>query len=313
MTDIDGRRIVAVVGTGLVGTSIGLSLHRAGWGTAGFDRCRDTAQRARSRGAFDAIAGSIGQLVSPATDLVIVCVPPEATVATVEAVLAAGARAVTDVASVKRTIVGALSGHAGFLGGHPMAGGETEGPDRARPDLFEGANWLLTRGAATGPGVVEVVVRAVEDMGARPVMLDPETHDLCVALVSHLPHVAAAALASVLAHASGAEEASRLVAKGWGDTTRVASGPSRLWAEILDGNAEAVGAAIDALIVELRSFRESLQAHDRETLRVRLGCAAATRDALLGIGQLDLAQRRARRLAGTAAIPACTCGLRHAG
>lgn len=313
---IEGKQMCAgVAGTGLVGTSIGLALRRAGWRTVGYDVCPAAAANAQAMGGFDVCVVSLEQLAGPEVDLVFVCVPPGATVPTVEALLAAGASAVTDVASVKVPVVAALDGRHRFLGGHPMAGGETGGPGAARASLFDGANWVLTPGRHSASSLVDLVAGAVRDTGARPVMLDPGTHDQCVALVSHLPHVVAAALASVVAHDPGGGQARRLVAAGWLQTTRVASGPADLWADILLHNAEAVIDAIDAFVVELCRFRESLRARDHGVLHDGLLCAAATRDGLLvGAAGNELSARRAApRPGGVRTVPSCVCGLPAAG
>jgi prephenate dehydrogenase len=294
-------RCAGLVGLGLIGTSIGLALRHAGWRTVGFDVRTEHSHRALEKGALDEVVGSVDLLGSPSIDLVIVCVPPRATVAMVEAVLAAGATAVTDVASVKAFVVGALGSGPRFIGGHPMAGSEKAGPDGARPDLFQGAHWVLTPSPETSTRTADLVVEAVEALGAEPVMLEPRAHDRAVALVSHLPHIAAAALVSVVAHDPHATELGRLAATGWRDTTRVASGSPVLWGDIVVSNAGAVVPAIDKLIVELVAIRDLVGAGDVEAVRDRLGCAATARDGMLTPG------------GPRPDDPPCTCALPDAG
>jgi prephenate dehydrogenase len=132
-------RRAAVLGTGLIGGSIGLALRERGWHVVGHDRDEDRARRALELGALDMIADGDG----PDVDITFVATPVGAVVDAARDALQRTSGLVTDVGSVKRAITEAVAGDR-FVGGHPMAGSEQEGVDGARADLFEGAVWVLT-------------------------------------------------------------------------------------------------------------------------------------------------------------------------
>jgi chorismate mutase len=156
---------LAVVGTGLVGTSVALAAGRAGTRCRGFDADRSVLERAAARGAVEP-ASSLAEAVADA-ELVIVAVPVGAAPAVVREVLdAAGAdEVVTDVASTKRQLVSLADPR--FVPGHPVAGGATGGPARAAADLFDAATWFLTPTEASSPASVALVERFVASLGAR--------------------------------------------------------------------------------------------------------------------------------------------------
>src|SRR5581483_7307518 len=190
---------LAVVGTGLMGASVGLAAKRAGVEqVAGFDADEETLAVAVERRAVDEPAGSMERAAAGA-DLVVVAVPVTQLASQVRAVLEAAAEGatVTDVGSTKQWAVGLGER---FVGGHPVCGREAHGPAHASADLFEGATWFLTPGAATDPDRYRLVHGFVLSLGAAPVAIDPQAHDRLVALTSHLPH----ALANVLVNQAGA-------------------------------------------------------------------------------------------------------------
>ena len=321
---VDNPLQLGLAGLGVVGSSIGMAARAAGYSVVGYDISSSTAERARDRGAVDAVVRSVDDLGSTSIDLVVVAVPPAATVATVHAVVAAGARAVTDVASVKRETVHALAGERAFLGGHPMAGSEQNGPDAARANLFVGASWFLTPSAATSLETKKSVLALVSALNAHAIWMDASRHDRAAALLSHLPHVAAAALVNVIAHDPDAAEIGHLVGSGWRDTTRVASGIPGLWTEILCSNA-AIVATIDAYVAELAAIREGLVAADAPKVHDWLQCAAVARHSLQDLSPLDRPAAAKMALGahdgGLVArpsfprdpLPWCTCRLPKAG
>jgi prephenate dehydrogenase len=184
---------------------------------------------------------------------------------------------VTDVGSVKSSIVSAVS-HPSFVGGHPMAGSEQEGVDGARADLFQGAVWVLTPTSTTDGDAHALVRSVVTSLGAQVVELAPDRHDALVAVVSHVPHLTAASL-MVLA-AEGAEEHRamlRLAAGGFRDMTRIASGHPGIWPDICAENRDAIVAALDDLETALRKIREVVASGDSASLLDVLTRARAAR------------------------------------
>lgn len=266
-------RRAAVIGTGLIGGSVGMALRRSGWHVSGADRDEGSATRALELGAIDAIGED------PDAELTFVAVPVRSVPAAAAAALERGG-VVTDVGSVKAPVVAAVD-HARFLGGHPMAGSEALGVDGARPDLFEGAVWVLTPTEATDPLAHTLVHQVVRSFGADVLTLDPAQHDRLVATVSHVPHLTAATLME-LAATRGEHDASllRLAAGGFRDMTRVAAGDPAMWIDICAENREAILDVMDGFISSLAALRDVVAAGDAEQLRTQLHRAHVARRSL---------------------------------
>jgi len=191
---------LAIVGTGLIGASVGLAARAAGVGDVrGWDVDPAALTMAAEREAVDA-ADSLGAAVSGA-ELVIVAAPVAALPAQVAAVLdeTSDETTVSDVGSTKTPVTRAVS-DARFIGGHPVCGSEAHGPEHASGGLFRGATWFLTPDTTTDPERYRMLHGFVASVGAVPVAVDPQAHDRLVALTSHLPH----ALANVLLNQAGA-------------------------------------------------------------------------------------------------------------
>jgi prephenate dehydrogenase len=169
---------------------------------------------------------------------------------------------ITDDRSVKRTVMGSIDDPR-FIGGHPLAGAETAGVEHARADLFQGATWYLTPTPATRGTAYEGLHRFITRLGAWPSAIEPDTHDVVMASVSHLPHVLANVLVAQAARvlSTGGE---RLPATGpsFRDVTRVAGANSAMWGGIYRANADALVAAIDDMVARLVSARDMLAAGD---------------------------------------------------
>ena len=254
-------RRVAVIGTGLIGTSAALALRRLGTDVRLWDRDPAAAALAADLGA-GRVLSSLDSLESPA-DLALIAVPP----ADVAAVLGTAQRAAladcyTDVASVKALPL-AQARDAGcdisrYVPGHPLAGRERSGPAAARADLFLGRAWALCPAAETSGEAMGKVAALVRACGAELVVTDAETHDRWVALVSHAPHVVAAALAARLAPDSVPAEALSLAGQGLRDATRIAVGDVGLWTQILTGNAGPVTAVLADVAASLTDIALAL-------------------------------------------------------
>jgi prephenate dehydrogenase len=263
-----------VTGLGLVGTSIALALRERGWHVTGRDLDESRARRARELGAVDELG--VDRLASVA----FVATPVAAIAGEVEALLAgdlSGELVVTDVGGVKGPIVAEIS-HPRFVGGHPMAGSEQEGPDGADPDLFAGATWVLTPTSSTDPGAFSAIQSVIVELGADLVALAPGRHDELVALVSHVPHLTAATMMGLATEATDAHTALlRLAAGGFRDMTRIAAGSSAIWPDICRDNAPAIVPVLDDLIARLNEVRRIVAEEDRISLVALLDQAQLAR------------------------------------
>lgn len=258
-----GARTVGIVGTGLIGTSMGLAIRqrRVAERVVGVDIDPAALDVARARGALD--RGGTTYEVLREADLVVVAVPPDAVVAAALAaaeVLRPGA-VITDVASTKLRIVGALEQRlprrVRYVGGHPMAGSERSGPQAADAALLAGRPFIVTPTAAGDAGAVELVVALARGMGMQPVVLTPQDHDELVAQVSHAPYL----LAVAAVNAAG-EGALRLAGPGFAGWSRLAASPAGLWAQICTQNRAAILRALERVRGELDRLERALDGGD---------------------------------------------------
>lgn len=265
-------RTVVVVGAGLIGTSIALSLTAKGVTVYLSDKEPMAALTAAALGA-----GHAEDPPGP-VDLAVLAVPPADIATTLADAQRRGiARAYTDVASVKAQALDAIEA-AGcdtrtFLGGHPMAGGERSGPLAARADLFEGRVWALVPTRTTSAETWRTVQSMLDLCGATPLVMDAHGHDRAVALVSHAPHLVASLMAARLQHATDAEV--DLSGQGVRDVTRIAGGDPGLWLGILSANADSVADILDQLAQDLDESIAALRALTAEDEAGRATGAAA--------------------------------------
>jgi len=261
----------AVIGTGLIGGSVGLALRRSGIEVSGYDHDPVRAEQARDVGAIDTVAPSLEKAVADA-DVAVVAVPVGDVAVLVVAALEADVPVVTDAGSVKAPIVAAVQDAVPelaprFVGGHPMAGSEQDGLDGADADLFEGATWVLTPTEHTEIGAFTKLRSLVAELGAEIVAMTPEHHDALVAVVSHVPQLAATTLMDVAA-ASGEEHATllRLAASGFRDMTRIAAGHPGIWPDICVANRDAIVGVLDDYLDALLRVRALVDEGDRAAL-----------------------------------------------
>lgn len=252
---------VAIWGVGLIGGSLGMAWRRAGVAReiVGIGRDAGRLQEAVRLGAIDSFSLDPVATLAQA-DLIVLCAPVETICRQAEefAQYVRPGAVVTDVGSTKGQVVEAWDRHlpagAAFVGGHPMAGSEKAGVMAARPDLCQGARYIVTPGRTATPEAVALVAALARVAGADVRTMSPVAHDERVAFISHLPQMVAVALAA--AAMEGEERMGStlaLAAGGFRDTTRIASSPASLWQEILFSNQESVRKA-------LLSFREALDA-----------------------------------------------------
>jgi prephenate dehydrogenase len=268
--EVEGSfRRVAIVGSGLMGTSIAMAATRAGSEVVGWDRDPDVLARAAATGALS-VAASFDEAVA-AADLVVVATPIAAVAqAVADALRLAPAAVVTDAASVKAGVLADVAAAvadrpllARFVPGHPMGGSERSGPEHASPSVVDGIVWVVTPTAAADPANVAALESWIERIGARPVRLDPERHDRLVAMVSHLPQVASTSLMGVAATEEADEpDILLLAAGGFRDLTRLAASQPALWSDILVANRRQVAAAIDAFVGRLQQLRDRILDED---------------------------------------------------
>jgi prephenate dehydrogenase len=252
------------VGVGLIGGSVGLALREAGLAktVVGIGRRASSLRKARACGAVTTTTTRLDRGVADA-ELIVVCSPVDRIV---EHVVAAAGHCpegalITDAGSIKGRILEGLDQRlpdgfprgVDFVGAHPMAGSEKTGPEFARADLFAGRVCLVTPGESAPRRAVRGVTDFWESLGARVIRMSPAEHDSVVATVSHLPHIAAAALADLASRPQ-----LEAVGPGWLDTTRIAAGDVELWQQILSGNRVAVLKALDEFEKLLASYRAAL-------------------------------------------------------
>jgi prephenate dehydrogenase len=262
------------VGTGLIGGSIGLALRARGWHVTGRDRDPAAAALALETGAVDALG------TDPTAEITFVATPVGSIPAEVRSALAESAGLVTDVGSVKGPMA-ALMADPRYVGGHPMAGSELEGISGARPDLFEGATWVLTPVEGTDDAAFARIRSVISSLGAEVVSVPPERHDEMVAVVSHVPHLTAAALMRLASDRAVEQRALlRLAAGGFRDMTRIAAGHPGIWPDICRENRDAIVAELDRLVEALGEVRAMVADGDREALVAVLEQARAARIAL---------------------------------
>jgi prephenate dehydrogenase len=228
---------VRVVGTGLIGTSLGIALSNKGFRVTLADPSPTAVRLARDLGAGEVAAAD------DAPDVVVVAAPPDvASRVVVDALREWPDAVVTDVASVKESILrevlasGVDASH--YVGSHPMAGRERSGTAAARGDLFDGRAWVVVPHSASTPAAVEQVRRLATAVGSAVRLMPAHEHDEAVAAVSHVPQLAASIVAAGLRELP--ESAVGLAGQGLRDVTRIAASDPRLWTQILAGNAAAV-------------------------------------------------------------------------
>lgn len=248
---------VRIVGTGLIGASIGLALTRSGYVVALEDASPTACALARDIGA-----GHLPGAEEPEPDIVIVGAPPDVAGDVVLTQLARfPAATVTDVASVKRAVhtdvVAGGGDLARYVGSHPMAGRELSGAIRARRDLFEGRPWVVVPSESSEPARIEAVARLAEATGAVVRRMDAVTHDEAVAAVSHVPQLASSLVAARLRGLP--VESVDLAGQGLRDVTRLAASDATLWTKILMGNADSVGLVLRDLVSDLEDVIDALE------------------------------------------------------
>ena len=266
---------VTILGTGLVGGSFGLALHKytTDLCVSGWDR-PEVVREAQSRAAIDqSFSGELAPALENA-DLIYIALPIAPTIDLLPEI-ARHARAdalVTDACSTKVRITQAAAAHLSrekgpvFLGGHPMAGRELSGIAHADADLFRGNTYALIGESSLDENPrISAFVKILEKIGARPLWLGAPQHDYAVGLASHLPQLAAVALAGFLYDRLDENGLPiTLAGPGLRDSLRLAGSSYATWRDIVLTNQEVLSAALDLLARRLDDLRERLASRELE-------------------------------------------------
>ena len=274
--------VLGIVGVGLIGGSLGLAAKKRGLvgNVLGIGRSPEKLERAKQLGAIDEYTTDLVEGAQKA-DCLILCVPVLTIVPLLTQMvphLKPGC-IVTDVGSTKTKIVkeaeGVLAGRNPFVGGHPMAGSEEAGVDAADADLFVGATYVLTESKNTDKAALRKLIEFASALGADAVTMGTHDHDIRVAMISHLPHIIAAALMML-----SPNEAQALAAGSFRDTTRVASSPPNLWRDICESNRNAIIYSIVSLRKQMDEIEFALSDDDFDSIEEMFARAKELRDAL---------------------------------
>jgi len=276
-------RQITVIGLGLLGGSISLTVLRSLFGVkmVGYTHRPATRRKARQLSVATEIVDDISQSVSEA-DLVILATP----IRTFEKIFSQIGDAlprgciVTDVGSTKvlphRWAAGRLPKTVHYVGSHPIAGSEQRGVEFARDDLFDRATCILTTTKKTNRRAVQTLKRFWSALGCSVKLMTPAEHDRIFANISHLPHIAAAALIN-----SSKSEELKFAGKGFIDTSRIASGPANIWADVLLTNTANTIRGIDKIIAELLKIQKAIKSGNKKQIENLLQKARNKRTALI--------------------------------
>jgi len=264
---------LVIAGVGLIGGSLAAALKQAGVvnEVIGLGRRRETLEQARKLGLIDVI-GDSAEVVG-VSDLVILAMP----VAQTASVLASikpylhEKTILTDVGSTKSDVIATArqvlgNRYARFVPGHPIAGAEKNGPQAARPDLFQGKNVVLCPESDTDQDAVAIVDAVWKSTGANVLSMTAPRHDRIFAAVSHLPHLAAFALVDDLASRKEAADYFRFAASGFRDFTRIAGSSPEMWRDIVLANREALLDELSAYLNKLGEITAALDKRDAAAL-----------------------------------------------
>jgi prephenate dehydrogenase len=276
---------IAILSPGLLGGSLALAIRERMEGVEirVWARRKESVEKVLAMGMADA-ASTDAKAIARGAGLIVFCMPIGGMAEVGEQIVGVVGKdaLVTDVGSVKQPVMKSLGkifrGKAEFVGSHPMAGSDQAGLEAARGDLFEGAVTILTPEEGTRKEKVEGLAGFWEGVGCRVAITTARAHDEAVALVSHLPHLAAAALVQTALRENPAALDWR--GNGFLDTTRVALGPAGMWAEILVENREALKKGIHAMIENLTEVTKLLDAEETGAVEHYLAEARETRDRL---------------------------------
>jgi prephenate dehydrogenase len=290
---------IAIIGTGLIGASVGLNLMARKdrkYEVVGIDRSRQNARAAKEMGAVDRTVRYLDEGIEGAS-MIVLAVPARAAeelLTVMEPHVADGA-VITDTCSTKSAFMAkaqeVFGNRVSVVGSHPMAGSERSGPSAASIDLFKGAAWAITPSALARESSVRVVLGLIESAGAIPIYIDPAEHDEIVAAVSHVPLLLSVALFKLVRDSAAWEDAEQLAGPGFRDMTRLVMGDPEMATSIVATNRPAILSWLRRYQGELDTIIRAMEISDEEAERLSEGIelqnedgnesAAATADALI--------------------------------
>lgn len=253
-----------------MGGSLGLALREKGlaYEIIGYDPSQANLDIALSRNLIDTATTDLHRAVASAS-LIVFAAPVSAIPPLMEAVASSTPHTtlLTDLGSTKReiTVQGERLFGARFVGGHPMAGAEESGASAARPNLFQNATWILTSSTPNSEPAQQIS-GWVSHLGAKPVAMTVEEHDVAVGLVSHLPHLMSFAFAGTVRGTLGVERAGQVAAGSYRDMMRVSVSAPALWADILYTNREALLVVAEKYEANLNTLRKALESPNKAEL-----------------------------------------------
>ena len=281
---------LAIIGVGLIGGSLGLCLKdRLGDDIyiTGLSRTESSMSAALLRGAVDMASADLEAVVSDA-DIIFLSPPVLQIVPMVERMLPYLKKGaiLTDAGSTKQYVwehlKKILPPDIYYVSGHPMTGKEKSGVQAADKDLFVNKCYVIVEDTGAPPEVLERVVSLLRLTGANLTTLDIAKHDRCASVISHVPHVAEAALVTLLNRSQGdMDSCLKLAGGGFKDTTRIASSNSDMWADICMTNPEAITGHLRALQGILGEVIEAIEQGDRPGIYNYFAAAKKRRDQIL--------------------------------
>ncbi|HKZ96016.1 MAG TPA: prephenate/arogenate dehydrogenase family protein [Hyphomicrobiaceae bacterium] len=285
---------IALIGIGLIGSSIGHASRRAGLAKSivGSARTKATVDTALRLGAIDDGYATAAEAAKGA-DLVILCAPVGvcgALARDIAPALMAGA-IVTDVGSVKTAVVRDVAPHmpdgVHFIGGHPIAGTEQSGPEAGFAELFDGRWCILTPEPHADRAAVEALTAFWQALGSKVEIMTPEHHDLVLAITSHVPHLIAYNIVNTAAHLERVtdSEVIKFSAGGFRDFTRIAASDPTMWRDVFLNNKEAVLEMLGRFAEDLTALQRAIRFGDGETLFRVFAEARALRRGIIEAGQ----------------------------
>jgi prephenate dehydrogenase len=279
-------RCVAISGVGLLGGSLGLALCQMDLAdqVVGIGRSAARLDQAVEAGALDSWSLDLEEVCAEA-DLIVLCGPVSVILDQIPKAIACAqpGAVITDIGSTKRSIVERATRCARegvhFVGSHPMAGSEKSGAQYAEADLYKDATCIVTPALTTDESALNLVHYLWRSVGMDVVDILPNRHDRLVALISHLPHVAASVVSNLVQEMGGnqVDQLRRIAANGFRDTTRVAMGGVEMWTDILTDNSEAVIEVIDGALTQLYQLRGDLLSRNTDGIAAFLKSAADLR------------------------------------
>jgi prephenate dehydrogenase len=281
---------LAIVGVGLIGSSLALALKQAGavGHVVGCGRSQQNLQKGLELGVIDSYEISISDAVKGA-DTVVLAVPLGAMQSVFEQIrdVIGDATVITDVGSAKQSVVDIASAMLGpriaqFVPGHPIAGTEKSGVEAGFASLYQDRRVILTPLDSTDPAAIDKIDAMWRQTGASVEYLGVEHHDKVLAATSHLPHMLAYALVNYLSRLNDHEEIFNYAAGGFRDFTRIASSDPVMWRDVCISNGDALLSLIEGYKDELDQVSAAIRDADHERLLQLFGKAKSERDSLIG-------------------------------